>query len=198
MSSQVDFYYDYASPTAYLAWTQLPELCKRYDAKLNYRPVLLGGIFKATGNSTPALIKPKGKWLFDDVARYAEHYGVPYKMNPFFIINSLTMMRGAMWAQNTGVIENYNQAMYEATWANGQDTSDVEVIASVMEEAGLDANTWRQAVSDDTIKKQLIDATNDAVGCGLFGAPTMIIDGELHFGQDRLDWIERRLTSGSR
>ena len=75
MSKQVDFYYDFASPTAYLAWTQLPELCKRHGATLNYRPVLLGGVFKATGNSTPVTIEPKGKWLFDDITRHADHYG---------------------------------------------------------------------------------------------------------------------------
>jgi len=195
MSRQVDFYYDFASPTAYLAWTQLPELCKRYGVTLNYRPVLLGGVFKATGNSTPVLIEPKGKWLFEDIARHADHYGVPYQKNPFFIINSMTMMRGAMWAQNTGVLEAYNKAMYEATWANGLNTAEVDVIASVMQEAELDAAAMQQAVKDDAIKKQLIDATGDAVDQGIFGAPTMIVDGELHFGQDRLDWVERRLAA---
>lgn len=195
MSKQVDFYYDYGSPTAYLAWARLPELCRRYDATLNYRPILLGGVFKATGNSTPALIKPKGKWLFEDIARHAEHYGVPYQMNPFFIINSMTMMRGAMWAQNTGVLESYNKAMYEATWAKGLNTSEPKVIASVMQEAGLDAAAMQQAAQDDAIKKQLIEATSAAVERGLFGAPTMIVDGELHFGQDRLDWVERRLAA---
>ena len=195
MSKQVDFYYDYGSPTAYLAWTQLPELCRRYNATLNYRPVLLGGIFKATGNSTPVLIEPKGKWLFDDVVRHAEYYGVPYRMNPFFIINSMTMMRGAMWAQNTGVLDDYNKAMYEATWANGLNTSEPGVIASVMRKAKLDADAMAQSVKDKAIKTQLIDATDDAVNFGVFGAPTMIVDGELHFGQDRLDWVERQLAA---
>ena len=195
MSKQVDFYYDFASPTAYLAWTQLPELCKRHGATLNYRPVLLGGVFKATGNSTPALIEAKGKWLFDDVTRHADHYGVAFKMNPFFIINSITMMRGAMWAQNTGVLEAYNKAMYEATWANELNTSEGDVIASVMQQADLDTEAMQQAVQDDAIKKQLFDATGEAVNQGLFGAPTMIVDGELHFGQDRLDWVERRLAA---
>lgn len=194
MPKQVDFYYDYGSPTAYLAWTQLPALCKRYEANLNYHPVLLGGVFKATGNSTPVLIEPKGKWLFRDIERHADHYGVPYKMNPFFIINSMTMMRGAVWAQNNGVLEVYNQAMYEATWVNGLNTSKPDVIASVMHEAKLDAVAMQQAVTDDAIKKQLIDATGDAVDRGVFGAPTMIVDGELYFGQDRLDWVERQLA----
>ena len=195
MSNDVYFYYDYGSPTAYLAWTQLPELCERHQANLHYKPVLLGGIFKATGNSTPVLIAPKGKWLFKDIERYAVRYGVPYQMNPHFVINSMTMMRGAMWAQNTGVLESYNKAMYEATWVNGLNMSEPDVIASVMNEADLDAAAMLQAVADDSIKKQLIEATGDAVEQGVFGAPTMIINGELHFGQDRLDWVERQLAA---
>jgi len=195
MSCDVDFYYDYGSPTAFLAWTQLPELCKRYDAVLNFKPILLGGVFKATGNATPARIVPKAKWLFDDISRYADHYGVPFRKNPFFIVNSMTMMRGAMWAQNSGVLERYNKIMYEATWVNGLDTSDVGVIASIMQEADLDGGEMLQAVKDDVIKKQLIDATTDAVDQGIFGAPTMIVDRELHFGQDRLEWVERRLAA---
>jgi len=195
MSNDVYFYYDYGSPTAYLAWTQLPELCERHKANLHYKPVLLGGIFKATGNSTPVLIAPKGKWLFKDIERYAVRYGVPYQMNPHFVINSMTMMRGAMWAQNTGVLESYNKAMYEATWVNGLNMSEPDVIASVMNEADLDAAAMLQAVADDSIKKQLIEATGDAVEQGVFGAPTMIVNGELHFGQDRLDWVERQLAA---
>lgn len=194
-SNDVYFYYDYGSPTAYLAWTQLPELCERHKANLHYKPVLLGGIFKATGNSTPVLIAPKGKWLFKDIERYAVRYGVPYQMNPHFVINSMTMMRGAMWAQNTGVLESYNKAMYEATWVNGLNMSEPDVIVSVMDEAGLDAAAMLQAVADDSIKKQLIEATGDAVEQGVFGAPTMIVNGELHFGQDRLDWVERQLAA---
>lgn len=195
MRRQVDFYYDYGSPTAYLAWTQITGLCSRNNATLNYKPVLLGGIFKATGNSTPVTIEPKGKWLIEDITRYAAHYSVPFSMNPYFIINSMTMMRGAQWALNSGVIERYNQAMFEATWVNGLNTGDAEVIASVMQGADLDAEAMRQAVQDDSIKKQLIEVTESAVSRGVFGAPTMIVDDELHFGQDRLQWVERRLTT---
>lgn len=193
MSAQVDFYYDYGSPTAYLAWTQLAAICKRNGALLNYQPMLLGGVFKATGNSTPVLIEPKREWILEDVARYARHYGVPYQMNPFFIVNSMTMMRGAIWAENSGVLEGYNKAMYEATWVNGLNTSETDVLAAVMHKAGLDGEAMLSAVKTDAIKKQLIDVTTEAVNRGVFGAPTMIVDGELHFGQDRLDWIERRL-----
>lgn len=194
MPKTIDFYYDYASPTAYLAWTQLPALCKANDTILNYRPVLLGGIFKATGNTTPAALEPKAKWLFDDVARHAQLYQVEYKMNPFFIINSMMMMRGAMWAQNNGRLEDYNSAMFTATWVNGEDTSNPDVVAEVMTRADLDAESMKQAIGEDNIKKQLIAATNSAVERGVFGVPTMFAGKAMHFGQDRLLWIEAYLA----
>ena len=195
MSAQVDFYYDFGSPTAYLAWTQLPALCERNNATLNYKPVLLGGIFKATGNATPVLIKPKGEWLLEDIVRYAAFYDVPYIMNPHFIINSLNMMRGAIWARNSGVIEDYNQAMFEATWVNGLNTADTDVIAKVAKDANLNSDAMLQSISDGAIKKQLMSETESAVALGVFGAPTMIVGDELHFGQDRLDWVERKLAA---
>ena len=110
MSKSVDFYYDFGSPAAYLAWTQLPGICAAAGAELNYRPVLLGGIFKATDNATPVAVKPKGAWMFGDLARFAARYGVSFNTNPHFIINTLPIMRGAMWAQETGCLEVYNTA----------------------------------------------------------------------------------------
>jgi 2-hydroxychromene-2-carboxylate isomerase len=195
VSAQVDFYYDFGSPTAYLAWTQLPALCARNNATLNYKPVLLGGIFKATGNATPVMIKSKGDWLLNDIIRHAAFYNVPYKMNPHFIINSLSMMRGAIWAHNQGVIEDYNRAMFEATWVNGLNTAETDVIAKVAKDANLSSDAMLQAINDSAIKKQLINETESAVDLGVFGAPTMIVGDELHFGQDRLDWVERKLAA---
>lgn len=197
MTRLVDFYYDYGSPAAYLAWTQIVELCTANQAILNYKPVLLGGIFKAIGNSTPAAIEPKGQWLFDDLSRYAARYHVPFRKNPFFIINSMNMMRGAMWAVNNDVIEPYNRAMFEATWVNGLNTAEVDVIHAVMKDAKLDSRNMLQAIKSPSVKQQLIEETETAVRRGVFGAPTMIVGDELHFGQDRLDWVERKLVSMS-
>ena len=98
VNKRVEFYYDYGSPTAYLAWTQLPAICAKHGAELLSRPVLLGGIFKAVESTTPVAIKPKGAWMFDDIARFAKRYGVPFAMNPHFIVNTLGVMRGAIWA----------------------------------------------------------------------------------------------------
>ncbi len=197
MGSSVDFYYDFGSPTAYLAWTQLPGICAGAGATLNYRPVLLGGVFKATENTTPVSIKPKGAWMFDDIARFAERYGVPFAMNPYFIINTLAIMRGAAWALETGCIEAYNKAMYEATWVNGRNTADVDEIGVIMGEAGLDGAAMAEAIQTPEVKQRLIDTTNEAVERGAFGAPTMFVNGEMHFGQDRLDWVREALQKAA-
>ena len=196
MSKTVDFYYDFGSPAAYLAWTQLPGMCERHGAEINYRPMLLGGLFKAVGNNTPIAVKAKGAWMMDDIPRFAKRYGVPYAMNPHFILNTLTIMRGAVWAQSTGVIEPYNKAMYEAVWVNGRNMADVEEIIAVTSEAGLDAAAMGEAIQQPEIKQDLISNTQEAAERGVFGAPTMFVGGVMHFGQDRLDWVEEALAQG--
>ncbi len=195
MSKQVEFYYDYGSPAAYLAWAKLPEICDRHGAELVRKPVLLGGVFKGTGNQTPVNIKPKGEWLFADLARYADYYGVPFKKNPYFIINSMPLMRGAMWAQNRGQLQQYDRVMFEAIWADEKDMNTPDVIASVLTEGGYDAAEVFEAVQTPEIKSQLIEATEEAVSRGVFGVPTMFVGDEMHFGQDRLDWIDRALAA---
>ncbi|MEM9358148.1 MAG: 2-hydroxychromene-2-carboxylate isomerase [Pseudomonadota bacterium] len=195
MTKTVDFYYDYGSPTAYLAWTQLPAICEKHNATLKYKPILLGGVFKGTDNQSPVMIRPKGKWLLDDVTRYAKYYGVPYVMNPHFIVNTMPAMRGAMWAQASGQLEAYNTAMYTAMWVDQKDIAQPDVIQDVLTTAGLDAAAMGDAIQQQDIKQALIDATNAAVESGVFGAPTMIIGDEMHFGQDRLDWVERALAA---
>ena len=190
----VDFYYDFISPASYLAWTQLPALCKKYDAQIHYKPMLLGGVFKATGATPPVGIPSKFAWIQADFARYAKHYGVPFQTNPHFIFNTVNAMRGAIWAQENGCIEEYNQAMYQAAWANAQNLGDKDVMAELLNNAGLDAALIQEAISQPEIKAALIQATDDAVENGVFGAPTMVVNGELHFGQDRLEWVERALA----
>lgn len=196
MSKTVEFYYDFGSPTAYLAWTQLPDLCARYDATLVYRPVLLGGIFKAVDSGTPVTVKPKGKWLFDDVHRHAKRYGVAFAMNPHFIFHTIAVMRGAIWALDEGTIEPYTAAMYKAAWADRRDLNDAGEIADIVSAAGLDAQAMAAAIQDPAVKQGLIDATQASVDRGLFGVPTMFVDGEMHFGQDRLDWVREALERG--
>ncbi|MDH3714779.1 MAG: 2-hydroxychromene-2-carboxylate isomerase [Gammaproteobacteria bacterium] len=197
MNKQVDFYYDFGSPTAYLAWTQLPAICEQHDAELVCKPLLLGGVFKATGNDTPVRIKAKGDWMFADIARYAKAYGVPFAHNPHFIMNTLAAMRGAIWAESAGCLDVYNQALFEAAWVNRRDIGDANELSAVLTEADLDANAAAAAVQTTEIKTLLIEATSAAVERGVFGAPTMFVSGEMHFGQDRLQWVEQVLAQTS-
>jgi 2-hydroxychromene-2-carboxylate isomerase len=194
MNKQVDFYYDYGSPTAYLAWTQLPALCRKHAAELVCKPILLGGVFKATGNDTPVRIKAKGDWMFADIGRYANAYGVPFEHNPHFIMNTLAAMRGAIWAESAGCLDTYDRALFEAAWIKKRDIGDAGELSSVLTEADLDASAAAAAIQAPEIKTKLIDATNAAVERGVFGAPTMFVAGEMHFGQDRLQWVEEALA----
>ncbi len=195
MTKTVEFYYDYGSPASYLAWTQLPKICTDHNAELIRRPILLGGVFKATGNQSPVMVEKKGTWMFGDLARHAEHYGVPFVMNPFFIINTLPLMRGAMWAREAGRLAEYDQVMFEAIWVNEKDMNDVAVIGEVLTQGGFDAAELVAAVQDANIKGQLIEATEEAVSRGLFGVPTMFVGDVMHFGQDRLEWVARDLAA---
>ncbi|MEM7042826.1 MAG: 2-hydroxychromene-2-carboxylate isomerase [Pseudomonadota bacterium] len=191
----VTFYYDYGSPASYLAWTQLPALCERYDAVLDYRPVLLGGLFKTVGTRSPAEIDSKKTWFFDDMQRYAELYGVPFQYNPYFIINALPLMRGALWAETEGCLESYNRIMFAACWADARNMNDPVEIMAVLKAGDFNADAVAAAIQTDEIKQRLIAVTQDAADRDVFGVPTMIVGDTLHFGQDRLDWIEEALAN---
>lgn len=193
MSKTIDFYYDYISPASYFAWVRLQELCERTGASINYKPMLLGGIFKANGNTSPITVPAKWEWIKRDFAKTAEYFGIPYQLNPHFIFSTVNVMRGALWALSAGRIEDYNRAMYQAAWADGKDLSDADTVKAVLEEAGFDAAEVLEAMTQPEIKQALITATTDAAERGVFGAPTMFVGDELFFGQDRLDFVERAL-----
>lgn len=193
----VEFFYDFGSPTAYLAYRRLLTVCDQHNARLDYRPILLGGVFKATGNSSPAMIEAKGRWLFADIQRHSEKFAIAFNMNPHFIINTLLPMRGAIWALQSGVIEPYTQAVFNATWVEQRDISRPDELAAIVADAGLDANALAAAVQQPALKQQLIEATNEAVERGVFGAPTMFVAEQMHFGQDRVDWVQAALQRRS-
>ncbi|MEZ5934876.1 MAG: 2-hydroxychromene-2-carboxylate isomerase [Alphaproteobacteria bacterium] len=192
--TDVTFYYDYGSPASYLAWTQLPAICARHGAGIDHRPILIGGLFKITGNRSPATVEAKGAWFFKDMARYAERYGVPFEKNPYFIINSLPLMRGAIWAAEQGRLQDYDRVMFEACWVNGRNLNDPKVIMATLREGGFDADAIAAAIQTADIKQRLIEVTDEAAERGIFGLPTMLVGDEMHFGQDRLDWVEQALA----
>jgi len=139
MSKQVDFYFDYGSPTSYLAYTQLPSIVKRTGATVNYKPILLGGIFMATGNKSPAEIPQKKNWMTQDLQNFARQYGVPLRWNQYFPINTLALMRGAIFAQRENFLLPYSDAIFKSIWVDDLNMGDPQQIGNVLKSAGLDA-----------------------------------------------------------
>lgn len=195
MSQQIEFFFDFGSPTSYLAYTQLPKIAAETGATLLWRPMLLGGVFKATGNASPVTVPAKGRWMFQDMARWALRYGVPLAMNPFFPINTLTLMRGAVGLQMHRPAEfgRYVDAVFAAMWAQPSNMGDAAVMAETLQRAGLDAAAVAALAGDAEVKAKLVADTEEAVVRGVFGAPTMFVGEKMFFGQDRLDFVREAL-----
>jgi 2-hydroxychromene-2-carboxylate isomerase len=191
----VEFFFDVGSPTTYLAWTQLPGIAAQAGATLRYRPMLLGGVFKASGNASPVAVPAKGRWMLADMARWARRHGVPFVMNPFFPINTLTLMRGAVALQQreSTDFERYLQVIFEAMWVKPRNLGDAEELRAVLQDGGFDAGAFTAMVADPAVKAALVANTDEAVARGVFGAPAMFVGDELFFGQDRLDFVAEAL-----
>lgn len=197
MSKQVEFFFDFGSPAAYLAWTQLPSIAAAAGATIVWRPMLLGGVFKAAGNASPISVAAKGKWMMADLARFAARYGVALNFPASFPLNTLPLMRGAVGMQmrQPADFERYVKAVYEAIFGRGLAMSDPVVIAGVLTAAGFDATAFEALIADPAVKQGLIANTEEAVTRGAFGAPTMFVGSQMHFGQDRLDFVAQALRS---
>ncbi|HEX5676851.1 MAG TPA: 2-hydroxychromene-2-carboxylate isomerase [Alcanivorax sp.] len=193
MNRELEFFFDVGSPASYLAWTQAPALCRRTGAALRYRPMLLGGVFKATGNASPAAVPAKGRYSGLDMQRFARRYGVTLTMNPHFPVNTLMAMRLATAAVDTEQCDTVLAALFEGLWLQEKDLSDIEVLGRTLAEAGLDPEHWAARAQDQAVKDRLKATTEEAVERGVFGAPTFFVGEEMFFGQDRLDFVEEAL-----
>lgn len=195
MTKTVDFYFDFGSPAAYLAYTQLPKLCAVAGAALNWKPMLLGAVFQATGNHSPATVPAKGKYMFDDLQRFAVQFDVPFNRNPHFPINTLMLMRAAVGLQmrnDTRQME-FTQAVFEAMWVESRNLNDLAETGAVLHEAGFDAAAMLALVSQQDVKDRLKVLTQEAVDRGVFGAPTMFVGDAMFWGQDRLNFVKDAL-----
>jgi 2-hydroxychromene-2-carboxylate isomerase len=139
MPGKLEFFYDFTSPTAYLAWTQLPAIVTRTGAELVYRPMFLGGVMQATGNRPPGTVEAKGRWMKADLGRFARRYGVPYATNPHFPMMTLTVQRAAVGLQGRPEFERYVAAVFNAAWRDAKNIADKAVLGEVLTAAGLDA-----------------------------------------------------------
>ena len=196
MPKTLEVLVDVGSPPTYLAWTQLPRLVRETGAELAWSPVLLGGIFKATGNVSPVTVPAKGKWMLADLARAAKRLGVPMHFNPHFPINTLHLMRGATALLGKPAFEDYLTSVFTALWVGGSDLSDPGEVAAVVERAGLDPASFKRMIEQPAVKDQLKQTTDQAVARGVFGCPTFFVGDEMFFGQDRLDDVREALAGG--
>ncbi|HDS0918241.1 TPA: 2-hydroxychromene-2-carboxylate isomerase [Pseudomonas putida] len=199
MHKTVDFYFDLGSPASYLAWTQLPGLCARQGATLHMRPMLLGGVFQATGNASPAMVPAKGRYMFTDLARFAARYGVPFGLPPGFPVNTLTLMRGVMGTQlrSPERLEALLTVLFNGLWVQRRNLSDSAVLDETLSQAGFDPQAFHALAADPEVKAALKQATEVAVERGVFGAPTCFVGEAMFFGQDRLDFVEQALSQGA-
>jgi len=200
MSGSVEFFFDVGSPASYLAWTQLPALCEGEGARLVYRPMLLGGVFQATGNASPAAVPVKGRYVNHDLARCAARMGVPFEMNPHFPIITLQLMRAVTGVQAHAPqrFEDFLRAVFEAIWVKRMNLNEPSVAAQALVAAGFDAAEVMALAADAQVKSQLRATTEEAVTRGVFGAPTMFVGEEMYFGQDRLDFVREALKTPTR
>ena len=193
MTKTVTFYFDYGSPATYLAWTQINNIIEEANATLTMIPMLLGGVFKETGNVSPATVPAKGKWMNNDLKKHAELYNVEFNSNSFFPINTLNLMRGAIAAQNMDIFQKYSEAIFTGIWVKDLNLGDISILQDYLDKCDINTVKLFDLAQSDEVKTILIQNTKEAVAKGVFGAPTFLIGDELIFGQDRLNFLKLAL-----
>ena len=194
------FLFDVGSPNAFLSHEAIPAIEQRTGVKFEYVPILLGGLFKATNNKSPietlAGVKNKREFHALETERFVKRFGVkPYAPNPFFPVNTLNLMRGAVAAQLEGVFEKYVDAAFHHMWVEPKKMDDPEVAAKAFTASGLDAARLFARAQEPDVKGKLIENTQAAVERGAFGSPTFFVGGEMFFGKEQLREVEE-LVSG--
>ena len=197
---KVEFHFDFGSPNAYLSHLVIPQIEKRTGVKLEYVPVLLGGVFKMTNNRSPAQsligIKNKPEYERLEMSRFIKRHGITrFQSNPFFPVNTLMMMRGAIAARQLGVFERYVDAMFRNMWGEPKKMDDPAIFRAALDEAGLPTAKILELIETKPVKDELIENTNRSVERGTFGSPTFYVGNEIFFGKDRLRDVEELIVA---
>jgi 2-hydroxychromene-2-carboxylate isomerase len=200
MTVSAEFHFDFGSPNAYLSHLVLPGIEARTGVKFRYVPILLGGIFKATNNVSPAVslqgIKNKGEYQGIEMRRFIAKHGITsYKANPHFPVNTLQIMRGAIVAEREACQGRYVDEMYRHMWSEPKKMDDLEVIRAALEESELPVDAILKGIQEPEVKQRLIANTEDSVARGAFGSPSFFVGSELFFGKDRLREVEEEIES---
>ena len=195
MKKLVEFYYDFSSPYSYLASTRIEGICDKYGAQLDWKPFLLGGVYKETGNRAPLEVPKKKRYMVKDVKDWARYYGVTLNFPELFPLNSVKSMRGSLVAKEHRIIGDYTHKLFKLYWVDGKDLSQDEVLKIAVSELGLNGDLFIERINDQSIKDSLRNETGEAVSRGAFGAPTIFVEGEMFWGNDRLIFVEELLRS---
>ncbi len=192
---QVEFHFDFGSPNAYLSHLVIPEIERRTGAQFDYVPVLLGGVFKLTNNRSPAEslvgIRNKPEYQRLETQRFLRRHDITnFAPNPFFPVNTLTLMRGAIAAQRLGVFGRYVDEVYRHMWAEPKKMDDPVVLRTALLESDLDADAIFALVQEPDVKQELLSNTERSVALGTFGSPTFFVGDDIYFGKDRLQDVE--------
>lgn len=199
--STVEFHFDFGSPNAYLSHRLIPAIEQRTGARFEYVPVLLGGVFKLTNNRSPiesfAGIRNKLEYQRLEMRRFVERHGLTdFQMNPFFPVNTLTLMRGAVAAQSLGIYRPYVDVVFQHMWSAPKKMDDPAVWMNVMKDAGFDADRIAALAQTSEIKEKLAANTAQSVERGTFGSPTFYVGNDIYFGKDRLEEVEAAIRRG--
>ena len=185
MTKELDFYFDFISPYTYLAYKKIQSLPK--NIKINYKPILLGGLHNLEGITAPAFIRPKLKHMINDCLLIAKKNNFYFKWNSKFPINSLNIMRG-YFVINLNNKDKYIETMFNAYWKDDLDISKEEILKPLLDQCKIDKNIFFKTIKDLVIKENLKEATKNAHEKGIFGAPTFIVNDKIFWGQDRLEF----------
>jgi 2-hydroxychromene-2-carboxylate isomerase len=188
----LEFFYDFISPYSYLASARVEEVATRANGTVRFRPFLLGGVFKATGNRAPIETAAKGRHMWVDLARWARRLDMPLRRPQTFPVSSLLALRTAFAAERAGALVPFTHAVFRAFWGEGRDLASPEVLADVARSVGLDGPALVAAAPEH--KAALAASTEEAVARGAYGAPAFFVGSDLFIGNDRLDFVEEALT----
>ena len=199
---KVEFHFYFGSPNAYLSHLVIPDIERRTGATFVYVPILLGGVFKLTNNRPPAEsltgIKNKPEYQQLETTRFVQRRGITrFTPNPFFPVNTLVLMRGAIAASRLGIFERYVDEVYRHMWAEPKKLDDPAVLRSALAESDLDADAILALTQAQDVKDELLANTQRSVERGTFGSPTFFVDDAIYFGKDRLRDVEEAIVASS-
>jgi 2-hydroxychromene-2-carboxylate isomerase len=200
MTPKVEFHFDFGSPNSYFSHKVIPAIEQRTGARFEYVPVLLGGVFKLTGNQPPMVqfkgIKNKPEYQRLEMERFIKKHGLSkFRMNPNFPVNTVQIMRGAVVAGMDGNLAKYVDAVFSHMWEQGLKMDDADVIRAALDKAGIDAARILARIQEQDVKDKLLANTEASVARGTFGSPTFFVGGEIFFGKDRLRDVEEEIVA---